>query len=240
MEKQFVYIKLWLLIFSISILCSCHNDEMTSSSLEDLTDEDLISLVKLNFLESYGGIELERLEICKLPLTHSEICDLDTTVNLDLGGVTSDFNLTLKGDYSINCYNSSSTYNNKFIYYHDKGSFGVSAIGGIEQEYDLQSSFTIAGNTEDQVYVTHGDTRRSLTFISAEHKNLHGSISFYSNSCQFDFPSCNLGPQTQYKVNLELVDRLESSNRLQLEGTIKKENSIWTLRTEKGIVSALE
>jgi hypothetical protein len=180
------------------------------------------------------------MEVCKLPLTHSAICDLDTTVNLDLGGTTSHFNVTLKGDYSINCYNSSLRYNNKFIHYHDKGSFGVSRIGSIEQEYDLQSSFTIAGNTEDQVYVTHGNTIRNLTFISGEHKDLAGTISFHSNACQFDFPSCNLRQVTEYKVDLELVDRLESSNRLQLEGTIKKESGIWTLRTEEGIVSALK
>ena len=235
--KTFYTIEAKLLIV---VFISCKKNDDNTSRLTDLTENEKIELVKINFLSEFGGIELERLSICTLGPTKSKICEIDSSLHLQLDHQKGNYKINLVGVYSIKCSNSWGVYNNRFISYYNNQSLGKAKLNNISQDFDLQSRITIAGNTEDEVYVTSSNTIRNLSYDSDKYKNFIGSINFVSNLCKFDFNSCNLTDKTEYSFKLRLINKEIVNDSLNFEGAIKLVNNKWTLISSEGTLTPLE
>lgn len=230
----------WLLFFIfICFVQSCDKNE-SLTGVADLSENDIIDLIKLNFLEQYGGIEAERMAVFQLTKDYLNSCGLDTLVVLKLGQSGDKFKLTLTGDYNINCFNETSAYYDKHFNYFDAGSVGNSTINTKSQQYDAQSHITIANNTAENVFVTSVNTIRNLSFNSKLLGNFNGNITFVTNLIEFDFPTCNVTDQLIYTLHLEIFEKDFNGDQRDVKGTIQKIGGRWVFTDEEGNQTILD
>jgi len=219
---------------------SCNQEEPQRTNLEDLTEMELVDLVKINFLAQYGGIEQERKTVCEIFESHRDNCELKTILEMNIAGDNSEFDIQLRGEFKSYCFSSPFNQNSKKYSYYDEGSIGNSTYNNIVQEYDLQSSFTFTERREEDKYVYSGSTIRNLTFTSANYTNLDGGIHFRSHLCDYDLDYCEFKQDSEYTFSLWVSDKTAYNENLDFEGIIRKVDGIWTLESSEGFSTTIE
>lgn len=223
-------------VFCLFIL-SCQRPDDTGVKLADLTDGQIIDLIKINFLEEYGGVESERISICNQTATHSSECNLTTTLNYTLADAANQYSLQKQGAFTIQCQEKINTYNNRYIQFKDEASSGTSILGKIDQSFSMESVIKISGNVSDNRYVTSLTSNRTIEYLSGPFKNLYSFIRFQSNLCGYDVESCALSSLSEYTVNFSISHSNSGEQQMQMSGTIKKDNDKWLFSSQDGLTA---
>lgn len=235
---------LLLTFISISFLCclsSCVDNEEEVRLHSDLSNEELVDMVAINFLSEYGGIETERIAICPYVIEHMESCDLDSMINFQILDSISNYVITIDGDFKVECHNSGENPYDRIIRYRDDQSLGESEVNAIALNYDMKSSLTYLRKLETGNYASQGSSVRNLDFTSEGYTNFDGTIRFRSDIFEFDFDDCTFSNDAFYTFTLSLINRTGGDqDRLDFEGDIKLQDEVWTLTSESGLVAVLE
>lgn len=213
------------------LMSSCKKD--SPFTVGDLTNEEITNIIKINFLDEYGGILSEEKLICQYSKLDSEPCNIDTLVSLE--NSSTNYNSTIEGEMSRECIDNPSLYNNLFIYFYGSQTDGRSEFYNIIQEFNLITKANFVGNTDDNKFNYLLEARRNLDFKNDLYKTFKGSISFSAISSFYDYNNCTLVKNTEFKVELTIRGESEENNVLNTEGTIILDNDKWTLSTDSGI-----
>lgn len=221
--------------------CSKSEDHFT---LDELTNDEVVDFIKLNFLEQYGGIGAERIAVCEFTQAHVESCELDTLIGMELNSMTNAYSVYIEGDFSVECPNSLNMTNDRIVRYNCEKSSGSSSLGDVSQEFVPNSRFTIPRKLADQSYSIGGQSSRNITFVSDKYKHFRGWLTFgIGGLCNFNFDSFALTEQNIYTFRLRLTDKMSSSSSNStrtVEGEIKLINSIWNVIFDDGNAYPIE
>lgn len=229
--KNILKFKSMFAIVILAYLMSCTPNE-NSKRISEITNLELVSIIKQNFLATYGGVEREGLYMCELFAKHSGNCGLDTILIDQL--VDKDYEVNLKAQLKIRCSESQSVYNNLFTNYSVNGSLGKVLNGEVSQNFQYQSAFNIAGNVNDNRYVTSASGYRNITFTSPAFKNIKANFRFITNLCTYDVQSCTISDKTDFDISFRLYDNENGGESITVKGVIKLENEKWIFIDENG------
>ena len=202
----------------------------------DFTEEEIVDIIRMNFLADNGGIEKERQVINNISLNEFSNVDIDTLININIQNASGTYQLNITGDFKSHYSSAFNVYNDRFISYHDEKSVGMSSLGKFKLGFNMQTALNIAGNVDDEVYVYFGNTTRSLEFLEGLNvmQAIGGSIRFSSNNCPFDYFNNTLSNNAEYTVDLRLYNQDILGDRVDIEGLIDRQSGAWVLTLTNG------
>ena len=223
-----------LLIIATSLfIFSCGK----SDPVIELTEQEMVDVIKVNFLESYGGFEKERIFFNEIAIKEINNCETDTTFHTQIESDNNISSLEFKGRYNFKCIeNNAGIYNNHFMYFFlNNGSKGQSIHNNLTIDFDINTKITIAENKDDNIFTYSGHSFRNLT-INKQNQSLSGLITTISNTSPFDFENNKLSEKNSFDISLVI----HSNGDKTLDGIISKVQGIWIFISEDGTSYILE
>jgi len=247
----------YISLFSIGCLVSCSNEdpvrilneepveevEEILFSPSELTEDDIVNLIKLNFLEEYGGVELERIVINDIAFEDRAMCAVDSFLQLSIIDEQGRYQIYKDGGYFIICYDEMESEWVKSIIYRDSssgstGSVGRSELGNIVQLAELNYSISIIEYSGKYGLTSSSD--RDVSFGSGRFENFEGKIEFFTASAEFDFENGDLSDSIEYEVWMQIWDKMDSDNDRSFYYKIRKLNNQWILDLDDGNLVLLD
>lgn len=228
------------ILFSIVALSiSCSSDNQFTAG--DLQEEDQIKIIKFNFLERYGGIEMERKKV--VSFIQGNLIDCDSSIfyyeQLTFPDQTVDY--TYNGHITLKCKYNDLLKNDHFYRYDNDGSTGQGKEDDLEIHTTNNARVSIAGEKLKNEWSIHSITSRNIRFVGEPFHSLQGHISLRSINCMFNFQNGNYIDDPTYLCSLTITDKHSSSHEvIRLNGTIQKVNDLWTYIDEAGKEYPLE
>jgi hypothetical protein len=183
-------------------------------SVRNLTENLVIDLIRILFLEQYGGIQLERLETTDELIKTQTDCNQNKVIKIN----KQDDNFNWKGDLEFrqNCdqntiSNSRFPYENKFHYK--------------DLSYDVAKlNWNIKGSSNSEIqYSKSSDKSKILYFQNTLRNNFNvsnkrlgieaiGNMQVISTRCDYDLESKKISKEIIYTVRFKLTDKSSEFN----------------------------
>lgn len=230
----------YLLGFASVLLLSCNTNNIELLKIEDFAEQDIVNLIKINFLSQYGGIEKERELVCNGLSFSYESQNVDTVLNIGIMVSNEIYNLNMVGLHSVVIdeeWAEGKSLRSKYI---DNGGSGSVSNGQVSQIHDLSSEFIVTSILENDESWTRSKTYRHITYTSELYTNLKAIFNISSNLCQFDFDNCALTSLQTFDFSFKLYDEVELFEESIYSGQISLLNNIWTLTFDNGNSFPLE
>ncbi|MBT8233731.1 MAG: hypothetical protein KJN84_13950, partial [Bacteroidia bacterium] len=200
-----------------------------------LTIEDKVELIKMNFLEEYGGVEYERKIFVEQMNKDIDECDIESflTFNKEKSNV---FNMNYNWEYTMECKNTWNTYNDRQYRIYNSDVTGQVISNKYTLNLTNDSNYRISGNYEDQKYSSSGFLMRSFTFEKGlnELQDFSGSISFIGSSCEIDLTSGDYTEVGKYSFIFKINNLKIFNDKIRINGTMALESGKWILTFESG------
>lgn len=235
LKKKLTYLK-----FSVCtlFLINCAETERGSAEISNLSDQEIVDFITINFLAHYGGAELERQSVCNVFSSSIEDCELDSTLSLNLGHIDTNYEMTLVGEYKVNCATAQNETSYEFS--EQSSSVGNANMDNINQEFSFTHNTLITGSSNSEDYSIQGKGSRSVSYKTPKYENLKSSLFFnYVNFFNYNMEDCNFSEDTQYNFRFKITHNTLSSDNLTVTGTIDLEEDEWILKSDDGIYAVL-
>ncbi len=235
LKKIFILINLGICAI---ILVQCAETERGLVRISDLSDQEIVDFITINFLADYGGAELERQSVCSVFAGSIEDCELDSTLSLNLGHSDTNYEMTLIGEYKVTCANDLDEKSYQFS--EQSSSIGNANKDDINQEFSFTHSTLITGSPNSGDYSIQGKGSRSVHYNTPTYKNLTSSLFFnYVNFFNYNMEDCNFDRDTHYNFRFQITHNSLHSDKRVVTGTIDLEEDEWILKSDDGIYAVL-
>lgn len=222
----------------ILILVKCADSEASHTQISNLSDQEIVDFIAINFLAHYGGAELERQSVCSVFASSIEDCELDSTLSLNLGHSDTNYQMTLIGEYKVSCPNDFDEKSYQFS--EQSSSIGNANMDDINQEFSFTHNTLITGSPNNGDYSIQGKGSRSVNYKSPTYKNLSSSLFFnYVNFFNYNMEDCDFNGDTHYNFRFKITHNNLNSDHRTVTGTIDLEEEEWVLKSDDGIYAIL-
>jgi hypothetical protein len=233
--KKFSYLLIGLFLIFIT---SCKKEPI-ERSVNDLSESKIVDLIRLNFLEQYGGLQFERIETSAELKDTIFVCNLLHFVKLSEKDNFFNWNGDLSIDHQCD-YNSPFNVIQRQIKIDVKNvTFNINELGWIingDKVGNNKSIIQYVMNTDKSKMVYYQEMLRNNMDLSNKLDGIDalGSIQVISNLCLSDHPSIKISKDVKYQVNLNLSDKsidLKGLNTLKGEIILNAQNE-WNFTSD--------